>query len=378
MSASAPSAAGEAQPAVATGSTRIVVVVGLIGVLIGMLVAVRVLSSEDWDPTALIALGAESETTLDYAIERLGDVSARSAQGHDGKFFFVQANDPLHLDPDTHAANLDRPTYRAQRMLYPLLAGGAGLFTPVAVAWGMIVVNIVALGIGSWAIAEFARGEGWSPWWGLAFCLNIGMISEMSIGGAGIVAFAAAAWGLVAVQRDRPMWAAVAFTAAVLSREAMLLVVAGAAFWYWRTHRRIPWAWLLAPVIAAAGWAGYLRLRLGGLEVDVASIQEIGLPFVGFAQAAQTWMDRPLNLVTGITVLAVLLLFSVRALGSRLLLAWGAIGFVPLAIVFTQQVWLSYFDITRAIAPALTAWAIVTFAGRVGSGPEDTVVESAT
>ena len=91
-----------------------------------------------------------------------------------------------------NAVVLDRPLYRSQRMFYPLQAGGLGLFSAEGVVWGLLVVNVIAMGLGTWAVAVLAVEMGLSSWWGLAFLLNIGLVSELNIGGAGIVAAAAA------------------------------------------------------------------------------------------------------------------------------------------------------------------------------------------
>ena len=53
---------------------------------------------------------------------------------------------------------------------------------------------------------------------------------------------------------------------------------------------------------------------------------------------------------------------------SGQLVGWAFLGFVPLAILFTRQVWQSYFDITRAAAPVLTAFVLLVFvSGRVAN-----------
>jgi hypothetical protein len=82
-----------------------------------------VLSRVDWDATVFIGFGEDAPATRAYAEDRLGTVYLRGDQGHDGKFFFIQANDPWVLAPENNAAVLDRPLYRSQRMLYPVLAG---------------------------------------------------------------------------------------------------------------------------------------------------------------------------------------------------------------------------------------------------------------
>jgi hypothetical protein len=144
----------------------------------------------------------------------------------------------------------------------------------------------------------------------------------------------------------------------------MLLMVVTTAFWWWRRHRSVAWSWLVTPLAAAGLWAAYLRLRLADLKPDAAVVQEIGVPLRGFLQALPMWADNVLNLVTGLFIVAVLLVFTMRTLLSDQLLAWSAVGFVVLAAVFTRQVWVNYFDITRAVAPVLTAWVVVTFARR--------------
>jgi hypothetical protein len=325
--------------------------------------AARSLAQADWDPTLYTAFGEEALSTRQYAEERLGEVYLRRAQGHDGKFFFVQANDPWVLDPEQNAEVLDRPLYRSQRMLYPALAGGLGLFSPEVIVWTMIVVNILAFGAGTWATAAVAEQMGMSGWWGLSFALNIGFINEMNIDGAGIVA-AAAAFGAVAlILRRRIGWGVLLLVVAALAREAMLIVAAGTAWWLWkfRDEKRAGSLALAVPVGAVGLWALYLRLQIS-LEAGVSQVQEIGLPFVGFIQAIESWRSDPLDLLVGFAIMVLFILYTRRALASKHLVGWAMVGFVVLGVVFTRQVWQSYFDISRAVAPLITAFVLLLFA----------------
>ncbi|HEX5671871.1 MAG TPA: hypothetical protein VFY46_04020, partial [Acidimicrobiia bacterium] len=138
------------------------------GLAIGLIYILRVLIPAEGNPSIFLALGEESPRQTAYAQSRLGSVVVRDAFGHDGKFFFVQANDPFHLEPDANAAFLDRPVYRGQRMLYPALAGGLGLFPPGLVVWSMLGVNLAALVAATAVAGKLAAGWGASPWLGLA------------------------------------------------------------------------------------------------------------------------------------------------------------------------------------------------------------------
>ncbi len=346
---------------------RLAIAVGAVGLLIPSLISIRVLASVDWDATIFVAFGEEAGPTREYAEERLGTVYLRRAQGHDGKFFFVQSNDPWVLDPEDNAEALDRPHYRSQRMLYPVLAGGAGLFGPETIVWAMLLVNLLAMGVGTWVTARIAMEMGGSPWWGLAFALNLGFISEVNIGGAGVVAAAAAFGAVLCFMRERVPLAIGLLAVAALSREAMLLAAAGTALWLWLDHRRKT-AVLSAvvPGLAVVIWAIYLRLRIG--DGNVASeVQEIGWPFVGFVEAFSSWIGDPVDLAVGVAMMLLFVLYTRRVLMGRHLVGWAFVGFVLLGIMFTEQVWHSYFDITRAVAPIITSFVLLVFLGKRAS-----------
>lgn len=343
---------------------RVAVVVGFVAFLLGSLLAVRVMSEVDWDPTIFVAFGEEATPTREYAEERLGDIYLRTQQGHDGKFFFVQANDPWLVNPAKNAEVLDRPLYRSQRMFYPVLAGGGGLFSPEVIVWAMLIVNLLAMGVGTLITSQIAMEMGGSPWWGLGFALNLGFLSEILIGGAGVVAAVAAFGAVLMFMRGRWGPGVVLLSIAALSREAMLIAAAGSALWYWMSRRRKTAALTaIIPGLVVASWAGYLRLRIGSAAV-ISEVQEIGWPFVGVVEAFDSWVRSPVDLVTGVTVLALFVLFTRRVIISRHLVGWAFVGFVVLGLVFTEQVWHSYFDITRAIAPVITSFILLVFLGR--------------
>ena len=340
------------------------VLVGGIGLLLAVLIVGIEMSRFDWDPTAFTSFGEDATTISSYAQERLGEVWLRPEQGHDGRFFFVQANDPWLRDPLGNAAILDRPAYRSQRMLYPVLASGMGVLGPESIVWGLLIVNLLAMGLGSWAAASIATEMGGSAWWGLAFVLNLGLVTEMNIDGAGVVAAATAFLAVALMLRGRSAWATAMLVLAALSREVMLVVAAGTAWWLWHSQgqRRRAITVLVIPIAIVGLW--YLYIQLVGLENGLAEIQEIGIPFVGIIGASSSWLDDPLNLTIGVTVALLLLLFARRVVVQDELVGWAFLGFVPVAFLLTEQVWHSYFDIARAVAPVFTAYALLIAADR--------------
>ena len=313
------------------------------------------------DPSIFLALGEEAPVQAEYARELLGDVVLRPDLGHDGKFFFPQANDPWYLAPRAHAAVLDRPVYRAQRMLFPMLAGGFGLFPPRIVVWAMLVTNLLALGLGSLLAARLALLWGASPWLGLAVPLNIGLMFEFDIGGAGVVAYVFCLGGVHSLVTGREWAAAALLAGAVLSREVMLAFAIGVFVLYWVQGRRRSW-WLVAlPAVAVVAWNIYLRFRLAGITGLGGGREIFAAPFAGLWQAFPFWIDRVDYLLLNGTLLLVMVAFTLRAVRGRLPLAWGALPFVALASILSVHVWREPFDLARALAPVFTATAFVFF-----------------
>jgi len=341
---------------------RFCLFVGILGLFASGALAARVLYAFEGDPTAFVAFGRDASELTEYGEQQLGrPVVERADLGHDGKFYFALANDPWLTDPDTHASVLDRPRYRAQRILYPVIASLGGLLDPARVVWGLLIVNVIAMGLGTWAVATLAADMGGSPLWGLAYVLNVGFVSEQNIDGAGVVAAAAVFAAIVMVRRGRLGLGIALLAAGALAREAMLVGAAGTALWLWRKGRPRDATWaLLVPVGAVTVWAAYVRFRLG-FGGDVSEIQEIGWPLVGVARAFELWLDDPVDFAVGVSILALLILFTRRAFGSKELIGWGFLGFVPLALLFSRQVWASYFDISRAVAPLITAFLLLVF-----------------
>jgi hypothetical protein len=328
--------------------------VGAAGTAITAAFALRLLLPNAMDPSVFLALGRDSVQTS-YARELLGDVWTRPGLGHDGRFFFVQANDPWIVEPDAHAALLDRPIYRSQRMLFPMIAGGFGLLPPSAIVWSMLITNMAAMVVGTILAAKLAAAWDIPIWLGLLVPLNIGLLFELEIGGAGILAYACCLGALHALLSERTWLASSLFAAAALSREVMVAFAVGVFVLWWLERRERPWRLLIAPLAAMAVWLAYVRYRLGGVTGVGDARGAFAAPFMGVLEAFRSWSRTPWHLVINVTLLSVVILFVPLALRSRLSIAWGAVPFAGLAMVLSADVWGQTFDLTRALAPVFTA-----------------------
>ena len=330
-------------------------VVGLVGFAISVAIVLPALIRVGFDPSVFLALGDEKPIQTAYARRLLGDVTTRPNFGHDGKFFFVQANDPWYRDPEHHASVIDRPIYRGQRMLYPMIAGGFGLFPPGVVAWSMLVTNLVAMTIGTLLAALLATRIGVSSWLGLAVPLNFGLIFEIDIGGAGVVAYVFCLGAVCALAFERDWAAAFLLGAGALTREVMLAFALGLMVLFWLDERRLRWRLVITPLVAMAVWHVYLQLRLAGVSGLGGAPRIFSEPFLGMLEATESWTRDPIRLILVVAILAAIARFVPLALRSRSPIAWGALPFVALTTVLSVEVWREPFDLSRALAPALTA-----------------------
>ncbi|MFQ5967452.1 MAG: hypothetical protein ACE5MI_07560, partial [Acidimicrobiia bacterium] len=310
-------------------------VVALVALGAGGLVVGRGLQVYGGNPAGFLRFSTQAPIPYDQA--SLGEVPLVEDAGHDGKFYFLQAHDPFLLDAET-AAMLDPPLYRAQRVLYPLLAAPSALVSDRALAWTMIGINLLALVVGTWATARLAIALGGSPWLGLAFGLNIGLLFELMIDGSGIVAWALGVLGVWAAVSGRLGWASVAVTGAVLAREVMILVAVGLFVGLWVMRRHRAWSVLLVPFGAAGLWAVWIRLQTGGLSLET-DVPAVGPPLQGIIQAVEAWLSGEGDALMGLAVLAVVLVVAWQAAPRPGLVSWAVVGFSVLAMFLSELVW---------------------------------------
>lgn len=330
------------------------------GVVLFQAVTLPVLAQGGWDPTVFVRFPEGFPEFVAYGEDRLGEIHVAPEAGHDGKFYFVQAMDPFYLAPDENAIFIDRPTYRAQRMLYPTMAGAAGIAGPWAIVWAMYGLNTLAIGLGCMVTGLVARELGASELFGLAFVINLGMLSAGLVDTAEIIGFALLMLGLYLCLRQSWGSMTVALTLAVLARETMLAGVVGIAVFLLMTRRRIP-RHLVWTLVIPAAWFAYLQLRIGYLPGYDNSASNIDLPLLGFIEAFREWTSEPIqvaNLVTGVIFMAFAALFVVRVLRGRNLVNAVGASFALVALLMSVVVWRQAFDSSRALAPLMTLYIL--------------------
>src|SRR4051794_5369970 len=90
--------------------------------------------------TNLICFGSEFFSNAPSAV-KAAPLAVQTQWGYDGEFYAMIATDPLLLNPELKPA-LDLPSYRARRIVLPVLAWCAGLGKPAWILQCYSVANL--------------------------------------------------------------------------------------------------------------------------------------------------------------------------------------------------------------------------------------------
>jgi hypothetical protein len=219
--------------------TAVVVVVCLVYVL-------GVLIQAGGDPMAFVLLGTQFSA---------GD--PQGTEGYDGQFAYQIA-----LDPFEASSYIDVPAYRYQRILYPLLARCLALGQPALIPWTLILINLVAIGLGTRITELLLQDFRVNRWHALAYGLYGGQLLALRTDLNEPLAQALVMVAIFAWARERRVWAMVAFGLAALAKETTLIFLA--AYILYCLHQR-QWRWAIGLGLAAIPFAVYQGLLFSWL-----------------------------------------------------------------------------------------------------------------
>jgi hypothetical protein len=351
--------------------------VGILGGVIALMVGLaRLFIAADGDITRFVVAGDvfTDPATVDPEIH----VDERSS-GYDGQFFWRLAVDPATWDLSPHHGVQFDNAYRPPRIVYPVLAWLAAAGQPTLVAWSLVGINVMAVGMVAGLGALVARHGSRAAPWGLLVASTPGLMFALARDLSDVVTLAAVLAGVVALLQRRPGLATVAWSVAVLSREQVLATIAGYGLWrlFHLVRRRTELGpedlpWLVPPAVFAVWqgvvWAriGELPLRAGGSNLT-APFSSLGPTLVRWLQGnVETW-DRATPFQLGLAVVLVALAFvrgrSLLAPDDRWLLV--ALGLVVLmAVSLSQPVWDGPADLRQVLDVFALSWVVLLLVPR--------------
>lgn len=227
----------------------------LVTVLVCLIYAGIVLVNNNFDPLAFALLGT-----------RFTEGIPDGTEGYDGQFAYQIAMNPAGAAPF-----IDVPAYRYQRILYPLLARVLAFGQPGLIPWTLILVNIAAIGLGTWLTALILVKLRVNRWYALAYGLYGGQLLSLRTDvneplAQGLVQLAMWAW-----LTERRWLAIVGFGLAGLAKETALVFLGAYMLyclvtveWGWFIKLGLAWIPYGALQLFLLGWLGSLGLGSGG------------------------------------------------------------------------------------------------------------------
>lgn len=311
--------------------------------------------------SGLLSVGEQSP--LRELIEtELGEVPLAQGRGHDGQVTYAIALDLAgSYVPDL----LDHGGYRYRRILMPAASSLFGTLSGESLLLGMVITNILSLGLASGSLALILAIQERSPWAQLGLLANPGVWLSVRLLTVDLLAIALSLAGLVLILKRRPVGAVVMFCLAALTKDQYIIVAVGASLMAAARSRWKTAAVMSAgPAITLAAWSGYVATKMPSA---LSPRGNFTWPFVGIIEAARVWHTTP----TSDIVLSVLTVCAVTLTAVRLLTVARNRQYLPfmgpwliMAILASSWIWDFGNNAIRVFAPVIIWLAIDLAYGR--------------
>ena len=282
-----------------------------------------VYATHDYDPLAFVIMGS-----------RFTEGDPSGILGYDGQFAYYIARDPVGARPYLGS----NPSYRYQRIIYPMLARALALGQPALIPWTLLLINIGAISLGTELLGRMLKAHGLSAWLALLLTFWLGQVFALRADLNEPLSYFFAIIALWWYERRQYLPSALAIAASLLTKEtgvlflpAILIVELVQGRW------KVALVYGLIASMAYAGLQIFLRSWLG-----LSGLNQLGdrfelIPFYGYAftEPAAARIFLVLIIVVPATVLLVI---AVLRLIKRPLSVydWGLV-FNCLMIVFLPR-----------------------------------------
>ncbi len=253
------------------------------------LFAAILLDHSHWNPSVFVTAGTNNANLAEipYQFHLLVD-----SDGYDGQFFYRLARNPLTAKAVDYGIRLDNPSYRQQRIFYPVLAWMFSAGGGPALPWVLIAINLAGLAAVAWLAARLARAAGRHHLYGLAIAFSPALLLCLARDLSEITALALLLAGLYCAANRRRALTALFLVLAVLTRETTLVpAAAGLVLCLLRPGQAPPLrredAWVFALPCAVYVLMQLVLLHRWGIAPVVNGGGNLGMPFYGLLLSLQ-------------------------------------------------------------------------------------------
>ncbi|GHO75326.1 hypothetical protein KSD_30970 [Ktedonobacter sp. SOSP1-85] len=277
---------------------------------------------------------------------------AHGSAGYDGQFFYYMVTDPQHAP-----AHIDDPSYRYQRIIYPLLTALLSLGQKALVPYAMLLINFISI-VGSVEIAAYLlKRRQLSPWYSLALGLYFGQTTAFIFDTTEPLTYFLICLGLLSLEWKRTRTAALCMSLAVLARETAVLFPLGyIALLFWRRRWWESIRFALISLLPTVLWYGLIVVIFGRTGLGYAPPFE-RIPFRGLFVFYQDHNRfPPLIILMLIPTVLSIIAFARAALLRR----WGNC---------TWHTWLIWgLNLALTIFMSIASYEELVSAGRLSTG----------
>lgn len=302
------------------------------------------LSKLEYNPAYLISLG-EKFADLNKIPK---NIVVWKNYGYDGQFYYRLSLNPFTFNRDEFGITLDTPSYRHQRIIYPLVSWLLSLGQKDFVPTVLLLVNFIALLLIGLIGGYFARSFKLHSLWGLVFVIHPGFPYTLSRDLTEILQACFLLTALLLTKTNRFLAASLLLTLAVLTRETALIVPVSLLL-------TLKSRYFLIPVASYVIWQIVLFLNWGQTPILLANLS-LGSPFAGIS----SYFHSTLNLTTyaqklgflQLTFLAIFTIAVFNAFRSSKTLFSLKIAFLIyflMALFYTSYIWVADIAFFRAL-----------------------------
>jgi hypothetical protein len=256
------------------------------GVIVALCYSIALVPSlrrAHWDTSVFIVAGDlfVDSSKLDAPI-----IVRKHSDGYDGEFYYRLAVEPWASTSAAHGVTFDGAFYRAQRILYPVLAWAVSLGNAALVPVALVGVNLMAVGVVGGMAVALRDAAKLSMWFPFTVVLWPGFLTTITHDTTELVPQALVMAALWAWASGRTALFAVFASLAPLAREVTILVPAGFCLWSaaaWPRDRTWPsFARVIVCGLALLPFLVWREALILSLHAASGPGNNIGWPGVGF------------------------------------------------------------------------------------------------
>ena len=322
----------------------------------------------------LAAFRSERERSLPGSISNMIHLGQRFAKersyvpddakleefGYDGQFFLYIAQDPLAQKGAW--ANIDSPSYRYQRILFPVLmyglTGGDRNILPGAT----VIFNLACLLASVIVLLVWLRELGISSLWAVLMFCNYGLIYPAFAGLSEPLANLFLLYSLYCIWDEKPGRAAWAMSLMVLTKEYYVILPAAAFLWALFSKQKTRLAYL-TPLLVGGLWQAAVYWRFGIWSFEQSS-GNFFWPLAGLFEHLTTtpYLSHTVFCIAVLVLLAVTIWQWFRGPRSEELVLLSL--FLLLPLMAGPAIWASENGFMRVFSPAYLVYVLVVMGER--------------